>query len=116
MTRFLLDVVTVVALVDTYHQHHPAARAWAERTPGARWLTCPIVQNGAFRVLTQTRYSEGLSGDVLTVRDALRAFCSQPSHDFVRDDISLLDDAHVSRPSLLTAKNSTDVYLLALAR
>lgn len=54
MSRFLLDVNTVLALLDPRHVFHDAAHAWAERAPDARWLTCPLVQNSVIRVASQT--------------------------------------------------------------
>ena len=36
-------------------------------------------------------------------------------HEFIADDISLLDDAAVDRERLLSPRQLTDVYLLALA-
>lgn len=113
--RFLLDVNVLLALLDPQHVFHGAAHDWAEREAGARWLTCPLVQNGALRVASQPAYSERL-GTAAVVRDVLAAFCADPRHDFCPDDVSLLDDVHVARPELLTPARVTDLYLLALAR
>ncbi|MGB7838263.1 MAG: hypothetical protein WBL40_09145, partial [Terrimicrobiaceae bacterium] len=60
MSRYLLDVNTVLALLDPRHVFHDAAHAWLERTPGLCWLTCPIVQNGVVRVASQTAYPNRL--------------------------------------------------------
>lgn len=115
MSRFLLDVNTLLALLDPLHVFHEAAHAWAEHVPRARWLTCPLVQNGAIRVASQTAYPNSL-GTAAAVRAVLQAFCADPRHEFCADDISLLDDAHLVRPDLLTPSRVTDIYLLALAR
>lgn len=115
MSRSLLDISTVLALLDPQHEHHPAALAWAERRSDARWLTCPLVQNGVVRIASQHAYSRRL-GDLTAVHAALRAFCAQPRHEFCPDDISILDQRRIARPGLLTPNAITDAYLLALAR
>lgn len=115
MSRFLLDVNTLLALLDPRHVFHEAAHAWAARDAQAHWLTSPLVQNGVIRVASQSRYPNHL-GTSGAVRDVLRAFCAAPRHEFCPDDISLIDDAHVARTDLLTPSVITDVYLLALAR
>jgi toxin-antitoxin system PIN domain toxin len=113
--RFLLDVNVLLALLDPQHVFHGAAHRWAEREGGARWLTCPLVQNGALRVASQPAYS-GQLGTASDVRDVLAAFCADARHEFCPDDVSLLDAAHLARPELLTPSRVTDLYLLALAR
>ena len=115
MKRFLLDVNTLLALLDPRHVFHDAAHAWTERNPKASWLTSPLVQNGVIRVASQSRYPNHL-GTSGAVRNVLRDFCADPRHEFCPDDISLADDAHVARMDLLTPSVITDVYLLALAR
>ena len=113
--RFLLDVNVLLAMLDPQHVFHGAAHAWAARETGARWLTCPLVQNGALRVASQPAYSAQL-GATAAVREVLAAFCGDPRHEFCPDDVSLLDAAHLARPELLTPARVTDLYLLALAR
>lgn len=114
MNRYLLDVNLALALIDPQHEHHAPATAWGNRRSDARWLTCPIVQNGVVRVAGLPAYSRR-TGHQQTVYAALRIFCAQPRHEFCADDVSLLDASLVLRPELLTHKRVTDVYLLALA-
>ena len=114
MSRFLLDVNTLLALLDPLHVFHDAAHEWAVRQPGARLLTSPLVQNGALRVASQSKYPNNL-GTVTAVREVLQAFCSDKRHEYCPDDISLLDPGHLVRPELLTSAHLTDLYLLALA-
>lgn len=116
MSRFLLDVNTLLALLDPQHVFHESVHKWAKRLPkDARWLTCPLVQNGVIRVASQAAYPNSL-GTAAAVRAVLRAFCAHPRHEFCADDISLLDDSYLARPDLLTPSSVTDIYLLALAR
>lgn len=114
MTRFLLDVNTLLALLDPKHIFHEPAHAWAERTRDARWLTCPLVQNGVIRVASQPAYPNHL-GTASAVRAIVKDFCASPRHEFCPDDISLMDDDRILRPELLVPSRITDIYLLALA-
>ena len=113
-TRYLLDVNTLLALLDPQHVFHDAAHRWAASNDSATWLTCPLVQNGVLRVASQPRYPNSL-GTVSAVRDLLRAFTAHARHAFIADDVSLLDDA-IAQPERLTPANVTDVYLLRLAQ
>lgn len=114
MSRFLLDVNVVLALVDSKHTLHSAAHRWAAAEPAAMWMTCPIVQNGAVRVGSQPAYYPRL-GSQAAVREAVRAMCASPRHRFCPDDISLFDRGCIARPEVLTPARITDLYLLALA-
>lgn len=116
MTRFLLDISTVLGLLDPGSEHHEPAHAWAARATDAMWLTCPIVQNGVIRIASQPAYPGGALGTATAVRELVREFCDDPRHAFCPDDVSVLDDGLVIRPDLLTPHRITDVYLLALAR
>lgn len=115
MSRYLLDLNTVLALLDPQHVFHEAAHRWAAANPSLRFLTCPLVQNGAVRVASQVRYPNAL-GTAAEVRAIMATFCSDPRHEFCPDDISLLDPEHLVQPEALTPGRVTDLYLLALAR
>lgn len=115
MSRHLLDLNTLLALLDPKHVFHEAAHRWVEAAPDLRFLTCPLVQNGVVRVASQSTYPNAL-GTAAEVRAVVTAFCADPRHEFCPDDISLLDPAHLVRPDLLTPARVTDLYLLALAR
>ncbi len=115
MSRYLLDVNAVLALLDPMHVFHEAAHAWAEREPESRWLTCPLVQNSVIRVASQTAYPNHL-GTAAAVREVLKDFCASSRHEFCPDDISLVDEGLLVRPDLLVPSRVTDLYLLALAQ
>jgi len=97
------------------HVFHDAAHHWIETSPDLRFLTCPLVQNGVVRIASQSSYPNAL-GTTAEVYAVVAAFCADPRHEFCPDDISLLDSAHLVRPTLLTPSRVTDLYLLALAR
>jgi uncharacterized protein len=113
--RFLLDVNTVLALLDPQHVFHEFAHTWAEVMPDSIWMTCPIVQNGVIRVASQPKYPNSL-GTASAVREVLEDFCASPRHEFCPDDISLVDDGRLARPELFSPSCVTDLYLLALAK
>jgi len=92
----------------------PEDVTWAEADPDSRWLTCPIVQSGVLRVASQPRDTNSLD-TVSAVRDLVRAFTAHPGHEFLADDVTLLDD-RIVRPERLTPASTTDVYLLLLAQ
>jgi uncharacterized protein len=111
VTRALLDVNVVLALIDPRHAFHEAAHRWAESP--AQWLLCPIVENGVLRVASSPRYATTL-GVTGLVRDVLQQLRALPRVDFVPADVSLADDL-LADPRALTSSRVTDLYLLALA-
>lgn len=111
--RGLLDINVLIALLDENHTHHKAASDWLEENIHHGWASCPLTQNGCVRIMSQSRYPNALS--VLEVMIRLLSAVSTRHHEFIADDISLLDDAAVDRERLLSPRQLTDVYLLALA-
>ena len=111
--RALLDVNVLVALLDENHANHSAVSDWFVSHVEQGWASCPLTQNGCLRILSQPAYPNRL-GIAETV-ERLRSAVSTHYHQFVADDISLLDDAVVYGGSLSGPKQITDVYLLALA-
>ena len=63
--------------------------------------------------MSQPRYPNALSVHEVMIR--LLSAVSTRHHEFFADDISLLDDSAVDRERLLSPRQLTDVYLLALA-
>ena len=108
----LLDVNVLVALLDANHIHHSAAALWFSANRAAGWATCPITENGVLRTLSRPGYSD-IYRDFSDLRDVLVELCSDGYHTFWHDAVTLRDD----RLPLtgVTSRNSTDIYLLALA-
>jgi uncharacterized protein len=115
LRRHLLDINTILALLDPAHVFHEAAHHWLEQESEALWMTCPLVQNGVLRVAAQSNYPNRL-GSCAEVREILSAFCADPRHFFCGDEVSLLDDPAILDASQLTPSRVTDLYLLLLAR
>ena len=112
MTSYLLDVNAVIALIDPMHVHHERAHRWfAERETGP-WHTCPIVQNGVVRVVSNPRYPNTQPAPVVLA--SLASLVAHRDHVFLPDSVSLLDSSvHTER--LLSSAQVTDTYLLHLA-
>ena len=111
--RALLDVNVLIALFDEDHTHHVAASEWLEDNITHGWASCPLTQNGCIRIMSQPRYPNAVQiSDILT---RLRNAVSTDHHIFVPDDISLLDSDTIDHDRLLSPRQVTDVYLLALA-
>ena len=70
MTRHLLDVNAVIALIDPLHVHHERAHRWFASRGGAPWHTCPLVQNGVVRVVHKG-YESGDEAKMARSIDAL---------------------------------------------
>jgi toxin-antitoxin system PIN domain toxin len=111
VTRHLLDVNAVIALIDPLHVHHERAHRWfASR--GAPWHTCPLVQNGVVRVVSHPKYSNSQPAPVVLA--SLASLAAREDHAFLPDTVSLLDSSvHTER--LLASSQVTDTYLLHLA-
>lgn len=112
MTRHLLDVNVVIALIDPLHVHHDRAHAWFAGRGADSWHTCPIVQNGVVRVVSNPKYSNTQPAPV--VLTSLASLTARDDHEFLADSVSLLD-ASVHTERLLTSSQVTDTYLLHLA-
>ena len=111
--RALSDVNALIALLDRNHDVHTAVSAWFAGNIEKGWASCPLTQNGCLRILSQPRYPNPLS--LAEAFERLRAAASTPYHQFLADDISLLDDAVVDARQLSGHRQLTDVYLLGLA-
>jgi len=115
VTRFLLDVNLLIALLDPAHVQHDAAHDWFSRLGHTAWASCPLTENGVLRIVGHARYpnSPGTPAALAPLMGQLRAL---PGHAFWPDDLSLLDGHRIDATRLLSAAQVTDSYLLALAR
>ena len=115
MTRFLLDVNVLIALIDPAHVQHDRAHQWFRSKGQKAWATCPLTENGVLRIVGHPRYPNS-PGSRAAIAQLLAAFRKLPGHTFWPDDVSLLDREHVDPARLLDSAGVTDSYLLALAR
>ena len=114
MTRFLLDVNVLIALIDPAHVHHGRAHNWFGSAGKRGWATCPLTENALLRIVGHPRYPNS-PGNPAVVAEFLAEMRSHPGHEFWPDDASLFDDGLVDRSRLLVSSQITDAYLLALA-
>jgi toxin-antitoxin system PIN domain toxin len=111
---YLLDVSTIIALIARTHVGHATSNQWFASNAGGGWATCPIVENGVIRIMSQPAYPNAQASPTI-VTAALRQLCRLPGHEFWPDSLSLLDSAFVDVNLLPSARHITDAYLLALA-
>ena len=110
----LLDVNVLIALVDGQHINHDAAHDWFGSNAQHGWRTCPLTENGLVRVISHSKYPNGVISPAVGL-DLLRRLTDLPGHGFWPDDISLGDPGLFDTQHLLTSSQITDAYLLGLA-
>jgi len=111
--RALLDVNVLVALLDAAHLHHHIATAWLAKNVAQGWASCPLTQNGCLRILSLPRYRNAQAPAAIAARLAHAA--ANRSHRFWPDSFSILEGTRLDWNHVLTSRQITDVYLLALA-
>ncbi len=114
MSRALLDVNVLLALLDPMHIDHERAQDWFAEARFDGWATCPITQNGYLRIASQPGYTNPVS--VADAVDLLQHFTTQPAHEFWPTSQSLLDPTFCNAAQMPSHRHMTDTYLLALAR
>jgi hypothetical protein len=114
VTRYLLDVNVLIALIDPAHVQHDRAHQWFAAQGQRAWATCPLTENGVLRIVGHARYpnSPGTPAAVAELFAILRAL---DGHEFWPDDLTLFDTRRIDSTRLLASSQVTDTYLLALA-
>ena len=115
MTRYLLDVNVLIALIDPAHVQHDAVHEWFGRSGRKAFATCPITENGLLRIVGHPKYPNS-PGPPSAVANALLTIRALPGHEFWPDSVSLADDSLFDTRLLSSHSRVTDSYLLALAR
>ena len=111
--KALLDINVLIALFDEDHTHHAAASEWLEDNIVYGWASCPLTQNGCIRIMSQPRYPNAVYVTEIVAR--LKKAVSTKHHSFIPDNISLLNSDIIQQERLLSPRQLTDIYLLALA-
>jgi toxin-antitoxin system PIN domain toxin len=114
VSRFLLDVNVLIALIDPAHMQHDRAHDWFAATGKDAWATCPLTENGVLRIVGSLRYPNS-PGTPAAVAELLAVLCGLDGHEFWADDATLFDGELVDQARLLDSGQLTDTYLLALA-
>jgi toxin-antitoxin system PIN domain toxin len=115
VTRYLLDVNVLVALIDPAHVQHDRAHDWFAVQGRKAWATCPLTENGVLRIVGHARYPNS-PGTPAAVAELVAILLALGGHEFWPDDISLVDNRLIDSTRLLDSGQVTDTYLLALAR
>ena len=113
MTRALLNINVLLALLDSDHVDHGVAHDWLDDEIDAGWASCAITENGFVRVISQPRYPSPVSP--AEAIDLLSHARGGGHHEFWPCDLSLLDATVVDGSRLHGPRQVTDAYLLALA-
>ena len=111
--RALLDVNVLVALLDGAHLHHRTSTEWLSANVKQGWASCPLTQNGCVRILSLPAYRNAQAP--AAVADRLGQATENKSHTFWPDSVSVLEAGRLRWDHVLTSRQITDVYLLALA-
>lgn len=111
--RALLDVNVLIALLDSSHIHNNLVTGWLADNIDAGWASCPITQNGCIRIFSQPGYPNTVP--VVQIAERLTEAAQHPSHEFWPDYVSLLQPDCLNWNMVLSSRQVTDVYLLALA-
>ena len=114
MSRFLLDVNLLVALIDPAHVRHNHAHEWFAASGAVAWATCPLTENGVMRIVGHARYPNS-PGTPAAVAELMAGWRALPGHEFWPDDLTLFDRRYIRTDRLLDSAQVTDSYLLALA-
>ncbi len=114
--RRLLDVNVLIALIDARHPAHRAVHAWVAEHDGGLAL-CPLVENGAIRIMSQAAYGQGEPQMMPAFVTFMLASYKERANDceFWSDGPSLCDGALFDSSKILGHRQITDIYLLGLA-
>jgi uncharacterized protein len=114
MTAYLLDVNVLVALAWPEHKQHDRARDWFAQNRAKGWATCPLVEAGFVRIISNPAFSRK-SVTVEEAVEALRASLADKSHEFWPDSIPFPDAADLLAAQMTGHQQVTDAYLIALS-
>jgi len=81
MSRYLLDVNVLLALIWPRHVGYGAAHAWFARTGHKAWATNPLTQLGVLRLLTNPAITQGVVSPP-SAREAVHEATRHPAHEF----------------------------------
>jgi toxin-antitoxin system PIN domain toxin len=111
--RALLDVSVLIALLDAAHVHHSRARDWLAENIEHGWASCPLTQLGCVRIMAQPAYPNAQPAAVVSRR--LAAAARERHHEFWPAALDPLSNDILAWDHVLTSRQVTDLYLLALA-
>ena len=114
MTAYLLDVNVLIALAWPEHESHDKAQHWFARAAGKGWATCPMVEAGFVRIISNPAFS----AHAVSPREAMEALDAStrhPDHRFWPDTLPLPNALAPFADQQIGHQQITDLYLLSLA-
>jgi uncharacterized protein len=114
MSQALVDTNVLIALLDETHIHHAPATKWFDHEGRDAWATCPIVQNGCIRIVSQPTYANPTPSSL--VAEAVLQITKLEGHRFWPDSVSITDATIFHASRLGSHRRLTDIYLLGLAK
>lgn len=111
--RSLLDINVLIALLDPDHAFHQRAHDWW--SVDTAWASCPLSENGLVRIMASPSYSTTSPFTVAGITRTFQTFVAGTNHAFWSDTVSIIDPGRFRHDGILSARQLTDLYLLALA-
>jgi toxin-antitoxin system PIN domain toxin len=114
LSRYLLDLNVLLAVVWQDHEFHDLSRQWFQETGKHDFATNAFTQAGFVRLSTNPRYVKR-PVDAQEAIEALGAFTKEPGHAFWPLDIGLQQATAPFIRNVFGTKQITDAYLLGQA-
>jgi uncharacterized protein len=114
VSRFLLDVNVLIALVFEDHVAHRAVKRWFQQSGARHWATCPLTEAGFVRIVSNPRFSEPPLhlDEALAMLDRVTHL---PGHSFWPMEVAFLDAVGPFTERLFGHQQVSDAYLLGMA-
>jgi hypothetical protein len=81
MSRYLLDVNVLLALIRPGHEGYEAAHAWFDKSGSHAWATNPLTELGVLRLLTNRAVTRGVVS-AATALAVVAEFTRHDGHEF----------------------------------
>jgi toxin-antitoxin system PIN domain toxin len=111
---YLLDVNLLIALSWPEHGQHAPARSWFAKHSRQGWATCPLVQAGFVRIVSNPGFSRRAVSSQEAI-EALRISLKDQAHQFWPDSIAFADAMLALEQPIQGHQQVTHAYLVALA-
>jgi toxin-antitoxin system PIN domain toxin len=109
VTRALLDINVLIALLGSGHVDHQRVRQWLGAEIVHGWASCAITQNGFVRIISQPRYPSPVT-PTQAISTLARAAATE-HHEYWPCSVSLLDDELIDHSRLPGHRQTTDAKL-----
>jgi toxin-antitoxin system PIN domain toxin len=111
---YLLDVNTLIALVDEEHEHHYTVLEWFDSASVKEtgWAVCPFVEAALVRIMSGPRYPSTTIDEAFEILAQLQEY---PGYKYWPISDSILSVTRPLRERIFGYKQITDAYLLGLA-